>query len=174
MPKQWFVLRVKSTIKRIKSSKCLIGQLSLGAKRSYECFGSPSEKSIRNKKVGKKDNRRKKIYPGYIIYGSKLMNAGRYLGRFWFLIRETPFVGDFIRWSKQTCTNGKASQVENYYLRRAQRRKASCKNRDFVRVKKSEVQDGPFENYDGTVEEVLPCEWPCKSNVNGIWSGNSS
>ena len=89
MPKNWYVLRVQSgkeeqvkeTLeKRVKTAAMqdLIAQVLVPSEQISEIRG------------GKKRITERKIYPGYIMVEMEL-NDGT-----WYMIRETPGIGDFL------------------------------------------------------------------------------
>jgi len=106
----------------------------------------PTEK-ITEIRSGRKTVRERKKYPGYIMI-EMLQDKDS-----WFLVRETPGIGDFlglkepIPMAEHEVNRMLAEQTETEEDR--PKIKIDFQKGDGVRVK-----DGPFENFDGVVEEV--------------------
>ncbi|MHC4164749.1 MAG: transcription termination/antitermination NusG family protein [Planctomycetota bacterium] len=89
MAKQWYVLRVASgqedRVRRGLEARVKAKGLEEGIPRILV----PTE-TVTEMKGGKKRTVKRKIYPGYVIVEMEMSEPS------WFLIRETPGVGDFI------------------------------------------------------------------------------
>ncbi len=113
----------------------------------------PSEK-VSEIKGGKKKIVERKIYPGYIIAEIEVDDNRQIPKEVWFLIRETSGAGDFIGGQNKPVpmlryeVEKLLSDIE--HKEEKPRAKIEFNEGDKVRVK-----EGPFENYDGVVEEVL-------------------
>ena len=109
----------------------------------------PTEKitEIRN---NKKRVVERKTYPGYIMVQMELNE------KTWFLVRETPGVGDFVgAHGKPT----KMTEVEVNQMLHQEEEKTTAEvpkvRIDVERGDRVKIKDGPFENFEGTVEEVI-------------------
>jgi transcription termination/antitermination protein NusG len=109
----------------------------------------PTEKitEIRN---NKKRIVERKTYPGYIMVQMELNE------KTWFLVRETPGVGDFVG-AHGTPTKMTEAEVSQMLHQEEEKTTAeSPKVRiDVERGDRVKIKDGPFENFEGTVEEVI-------------------
>ncbi len=150
----WFVLRVASnkessvrdTLLRkvqIEHMNHLVGRILV-----------PTEKT-KTIKGGKHKIQETKLYPGYVFVEMKLEDDGRIPQDVFFLIKETTGVGDFVG-TKGRPTPMKTDEIEKMLA-------ASLKPEDQPQVKmvfeKGEtvlIKEGPFQSYEGTVDELIP------------------
>ncbi|MFC1706897.1 transcription termination/antitermination protein NusG [Planctomycetota bacterium] len=155
--KQWFVLRVQAgredsvkeaLWKRIQTHD-LEDQLST--------LMVPSE-TVTEIKGGKRRSYSRKTFPGYVMAEVEVDENNAIPEEVWFLIRDTPGVGDFLgAYNKPTPMS--PEDVDRMLFREADaitqepKVKIDMKPGDQVKIK-----EGPFENYDGTVEEVFPAK----------------
>lgn len=144
----WYVLKVQSG-REDTIRDALERRVKIQGLESY--FGRivvPTEKTteIRN---NKKRVVERKSYPGYLMVEMELNE------KTWFVVRETPGVGDFVG------AHGTPSQMPeeevNKMLGRetAKEEKAPTLKIDVERGDRVKIKDGPFENFEGTVEEVI-------------------
>lgn len=154
MPKEWFVLRVQSN-KEDKVRKSLEERIrAQGLENLISKVLVPSEK-VSEIKGGKKRVVERKIYPGYIIAEVEVDEKGQIPKEVVFLIRETPGAGDFI--GGQTKPVPMSSYEVEKLLSEVEHREEKPRAKiEFHEGDKVRVKEGPFENYDGIVEEVLP------------------
>ncbi|MGH7163087.1 MAG: transcription termination/antitermination protein NusG [Planctomycetota bacterium] len=146
MATQWYVLRVASgqedRVRRGLESRVKARGLETKIPRILV----PTE-SVTEMKGAAKRTVRRKIYPGYVIVELELDDAT------WSLIRETPGVGDFMG------AHGKPEPmaVEEVSKLLGQVQKDADKPKLKIEFKKGDavkIKDGPFENYDGVVDDV--------------------
>jgi transcriptional antiterminator NusG len=144
----WYVLKVQSsredTIRDALERRVKIQ----GLQRFFGRIVVPTEKitEIRN---NKKRIVERKTYPGYIMVEMELNE------KTWFVVRETPGVGDFVgaHGTPTKMTETEVSQMlgqETAKTEEAPRVRIDVERGDRVKIK-----DGPFENFEGTVEEVI-------------------
>jgi len=154
MAKKWYVLRVQSgredsvkesLIKRVQALKLeeLVGRVVV-----------PTEK-VSEIKGGKRRIAERKIYPGYIMVELETEDTGRIPERAWFMVKETPGIGDFVG-SRRKPVPMKDTEVARMLeameeKEEAPKIKIGFRSGDNVRIK-----EGPFENFDGYVEEINP------------------
>lgn len=150
----WFVLRVASnkesgvrdTLLRkvqIEHMDKMVGRILV-----------PTEKT-KTIKAGKQKISETKLYPGYVFVEMKLEDDGRIPQDVFFLIKETTGVGDFVG------TKGRPTPMKQHEIEKMLA--ASLKVEDQPTVKlvfeKGEnvtIKEGPFQGYEGTVDELLP------------------
>ncbi len=145
----WYVLKVQSsredTIRDALERRVKIQ----GLQRFFGRIVVPTEKitEIRN---NKKRTVERKTYPGYIMVEMELNE------KTWFTVRETPGVGDFVGAhgtpSKMTSTEVNQMLNEQEQGSSAELPKVRI---DVERGDRVKIKDGPFENFEGTVEEVI-------------------
>jgi transcriptional antiterminator NusG len=145
----WYVLKVQSsredTIRDALQRRVKIQ----GLQRFFGQIVVPTEKitEIRN---NKKRVVERKTYPGYIMIQMELNE------KTWFLVRETPGVGDFVG-AHGTPTKMTDAEVNQMLHQEEEKTTAETpKVRiDVERGDRVKIKDGPFENFEGTVEEVI-------------------
>jgi transcription termination/antitermination protein NusG len=145
----WYVLKVQSsredTIRDALQRRVKIQ----GLQRFFGQIVVPTEKitEIHN---NKKRVVERKTYPGYIMIQMELNE------KTWFLVRETPGVGDFVG-AHGTPTKMTETEVNQMLHQEEEKTTAETpKVRiDVERGDRVKIKDGPFENFEGSVEEVI-------------------
>jgi len=119
----------------------------------------PSE-SVAEHRGGKKRVVEQKTYPGYLFVEMDIDNDEA-----WYLVMETAGVSGFV--SSDTRRPVPLPEEEiNRILKVIDDRKEKPKPRvEFEPGKRVRIKEGPFENYEGTVEEVYPERGQLKVNV---------
>lgn len=144
----WYVLKVQSgredTIRDALERRVKIQ----GLQRYFGRIVVPTEKitEIRN---NKKRVVERKSYPGYIMAEMELNE------KTWFLVRETPGVGDFVgaHGTPTKMTNDEVNKMLGQET--AKTEKAATIKYDYERGDRVKIKDGPFENFEGSVEDVI-------------------
>jgi transcriptional antiterminator NusG len=144
----WYVLKVQSsregTIRDALERRVKIQ----GLQRYFGRIVVPTEKitEIRN---NKKRIVERKTYPGYIMVEMELNE------KTWFVVRETPGVGDFVG-AHGTPTKMTEAEVNQMLGQETAKAEDAPRVRiDVERGDRVKIKDGPFENFEGTVEEVI-------------------
>ncbi|MGQ3686106.1 MAG: transcription termination/antitermination protein NusG [Candidatus Loosdrechtia sp.] len=154
MPKTWFVLRVQSN-KEDKVKNSLLERIKArGLDHLISKVLVPSEK-VSEIKGGKKKVMERKIYPGYVMAEVEVDENGQIPREVWFIIRETPGAGDFIGGQNKPVPMS-SYEVEKLLSDLEHKEEKPRAKIEFREGEKIRVKEGPFENYDGIVEEVLP------------------
>ncbi|MEQ8763373.1 MAG: transcription termination/antitermination protein NusG [Planctomycetota bacterium] len=149
-PMDWFVIRVQSGKEdRVKES--LTARIkAMGWEEHFGRILVPSE-SITEIKGGRKRVVSRKIYPGYIMVELQLSDDA------WFLIRETPGIGDFVGPHMQPVPMRDSEIAKLLGEVESQQEESQPKLKiDFEKGDSVKIKEGPFENFDGVVEEVVP------------------
>lgn len=144
----WYVLKVQSsredTIRDALERRVKIQ----GLERYFGRIVVPTEKvtEIRN---NKKRTVERKSYPGYIMVEMELNE------KTWFTVRETPGVGDFVGAHGQPTkmTDAEVNQMLKPEVEEGPDR--AVPKIDVERGDRVKIKEGPFENFEGTVEEVI-------------------
>jgi transcriptional antiterminator NusG len=145
----WYVLKVQSsredTIRDALERRVKIQ----GLQKYFGRIVVPTEKivEIRN---NKKRTVERKTYPGYIMVEMELNE------KTWFTVRETPGVGDFVG-AHGTPTKMTPAEVSQMIDGQAKAESSDTKivHIEVERGDRVKIKDGPFENFEGTVEEVI-------------------
>ena len=150
----WFVLRVASNkenyVRDTLQKKVQIEQLEVAVGRIMV----PTEKT-RTLKGGKARITETKLYPGYIFVEMKLDPAGRIPQDVFFLIKETTGVGDFVGTAGRP-TPMSPGEVEKMLFDSRMPEEDPTVKLEFEKGDNVTINEGPFESYEGTVDEVLP------------------
>lgn len=147
----WYVLKVQSsredTIRDALERRVKIQ----GLQKYFGRIVVPTEKitEIRN---NKKRIVERKTYPGYIMVEMELNE------KTWFVVRETPGVGDFVG-AHGTPTKMTGEEVDKMLGQQVEPgRPDAAAPRVRINVERGDrvkIKDGPFENFEGSVEEVI-------------------
>jgi len=149
----WFVLRVASnkegsvrdTLQRkveIEGLTDRIGRIMM-----------PTEKT-RTLKGGKHKITETKLYPGY-IFVEMMLEKGRIPQDVFFLIKETTGVGDFVGTAGRPTPMSPAEVEKMLFDSKMPDAEPEVKL-EFVSGDHVTINEGPFENYEGTIDEVMP------------------
>ncbi|MEQ8770312.1 MAG: transcription termination/antitermination protein NusG [Phycisphaerales bacterium] len=150
----WFVLRVASnkesavqnTLLRkvqIENMEHLVGRILV-----------PTEKT-KTIKGGKQKITETKLYPGYVFVEMRLEDDGRIPQDVFFLIKETTGVGDFVGTAGRP-TPMAQHEIEKMLLDSQKPDDTPTVKLSFEKGEPVLIKEGPFENYEGTVDELLP------------------
>lgn len=149
-PKNWYVVRVQSgredqvreNLERTVKAKDLTHKVTR--------ILVPCEK-VSEIKGGRRRVTRKKIYPGYIMVEME------YDDETWFVVRETPGIGDFIGSHGEPVPMAD-HEVDRILGQMTQQEEKPTLKIDFKAGDSVKIKEGPFENFDGVVEEVIPAK----------------
>ena len=150
----WFVLRVasnkESSVRTTRLRKAQIEGLELRVGRIMV----PTEKT-KTFKNGKQKIVETKLYPGYVFVEMKLEDDGRIPQDVFFLIKETTGVGDFVGTAGRP-TPMAVHEVEKMLFDSRKPEEQTEVKLEFSKGDNVKINDGPFANMEGTVDEVLP------------------
>lgn len=148
MSKEWYVLRVASGREdSVKESLLKKVQLA-GLQEQVPTVLVPTEK-VSEIKGGKKRFKERKLYPGYIIVEMDLTDD------VWYLIKDTSGIGDFVG-SFQKPIPLSPSEVEKILNTLKSKDESPEVKIDLEAQDRVKIKEGPFENFDGTVDEIFP------------------
>jgi transcription termination/antitermination protein NusG len=148
MATHWYVIRVQSG-KEEKVRKGLEKRIAAaGAEEIISRVLVPTE-TVSEIKNGKKRVSKKKIFPGYIMVEMEASDDALYL------IRETPGVGDFVG-SHMRPTPMEPHEVHRLLGDMERQAEAPKLKINFQKGESVKIKEGPFENFDGIVDEVYP------------------
>ena len=156
MAKQWYVLRVASNKEeqvrenlqrkvKIEGLEDRIGRILVPTERRP----SPRTRS------GEKKFVERKMYPGYVFVEMEPEEDGSIAEDAWFLIRETTGVGDFIGAGGKPSPMGQ-TDVDKMLMQVEKAKEGGQVSVEFEKGEQVKVKEGAFENFEGTVDEVLP------------------
>ena len=161
---QWFVLhtlsgqeqKVKDSIeKRLKVEEVtdLIKEVLI-----------PTEKVAEVKK-GKKTTSTRKFYPGYILVHMKLLDEkNQLIDRSWYFIRETPGLIGFVGGDRPVPL--KTDEVNSILAQIEERQEKVAPKIAFDKGETIKINDGPFQNFTGVIDEIDPARGKLKISVS--------
>src|SRR5450755_2980672 len=150
---QFFVLRVASN-KEDRVRESLARKVKIEALESQVSRILVPVEKVRQIKDGKRRDTDRKLYPGYVFIELELDKNGMIPEKVWFMIKETDGVGDFIG------SNGKPTPMspkdQAKMLEEAERPDdGPTLKTEYKKADKVKVTNGPFENFEGEVDEIL-------------------
>ncbi len=149
----WFVLRVASnkegsvrdTLQRKVEIEGLVDRIGR--------IMVPTEKT-RTLKGGKQRITETKLYPGY-IFVEMMLEKGRIPQDVFFLIKETTGVGDFVGTAGKPTPMSPAEVEKMLFDSKMPDAEPEVKL-EFSPGDHVTINEGPFESYEGTIDEVMP------------------
>ncbi len=150
----WFVLRVASNKESYVRDTLLRKVQIEGLDTRVGRIMVPTEKT-KTLKGGKTRIAETKLYPGYIFVEMQLEPDGRIPQDVFFLIKETTGVGDFVGTAGRP-TQMKTQEVEKMLFDSRRPEETPTVKMEFDVGDNVTITEGPFESYEGTVDEVLP------------------
>lgn len=153
MAKNWYVLRVQSN-KEETVRETLDQKAKLEGITDLLCRVVVPTERVSTMKGGRRRVSERKLYPGYVFVEMDAEDDGSVPEKVWFLIRETGGVGDFIG-TEGKPTAMKPQEVEKLIgeAERSEEEAPSLKV-DYAKGDQIKVKQGPFENFEGVVDEV--------------------
>jgi len=149
----WFVLRVASN-KESSVRETLLRKVAIeGMGDLVGRIMVPTEK-IKTFKAGKQKVTETKLYPGYVFVEMRLEPDGRIPQDVFFLIKETTGVGDFVGTAGRP-TPMAPHEVQKMLFDSKKPDETPEVRFEFAKGDPVTIKEGPFENYEGTVDEVL-------------------
>ena len=150
----WFVLRVASN-KESYVRETLMRKVQIeGLVERVGRIMVPTEKT-KTLKGGKARITETKLYPGYIFVEMRLETDGRIPQDVFFLIKETTGVGDFVGTAGRP-TPMAPHEVEKMLFDSRRPDETPTVKMEFAPGDNVTITEGPFESYEGSVDEVLP------------------
>jgi transcription termination/antitermination protein NusG len=157
MSKNWFVLRVASNREdqvrdalekkvKIENLGDLVGRILV-----------PTER-IKRVKGGQQKVAERKLYPGYVFVEMEMNNDGTIPERAYYLFKDTQGVGDFIG-QRNKPSPMSVDEVSKMLQDVEKSESQSGSGQVKVEFKKGDpikIKEGPFENFEGTVDEIFP------------------
>ncbi|MEZ0262455.1 MAG: transcription termination/antitermination protein NusG [Alphaproteobacteria bacterium] len=147
MAQRWYVLHVYSGFEKKVASSIIEG----AKKRSLDQFISevmvPTEEVVEVRR-GQKINSERKFFPGYVLVKMDMNDEA------WHLVKNTPKVTGFLGANgtkPQPISEGEAQRLLKQVVEGAERPRPSVSYEIGEQVK---VCDGPFNSFNGTVEEI--------------------
>ena len=144
--KKWYVVRVQSGREEQVAAALKRRVQSAGLQEQITEVVVPMEK-VTEIRSQRKIVRDKKLYPGYLMIEMAQTKDA------WFLVRETPGIGDFLGLKEPI----PMAEHEVNKMKAAQAPEEGDKPKikiDFQKGDAVRIKEGAFENFDGLVEEI--------------------
>ena len=147
--KRWYVVKVQ-TNREDTVKQAILRRVQLHGLE--DLFGEilvPTETTVEYK-GGKKRYKKQKLYPGYIIINMEVTDES------WFLVRETPGVGDFTGAAGNPVPM-EEEEIEQLLARIRPPQREEGKAKQVINVKvgdRVKIKEGTFLNFEGEVEAV--------------------
>jgi len=147
LPKNWYILKVQSN-REDSIADALKRRVKVAGMDSYFSEIIVPVEMVTEFKGGKKRVVRRKLYPGYIVVHMAITEES------WFLVRETPGIGDF------TGSAGRPTPMLGTEVSRIVKKDSETTDdapRIDIRVKPGDrvkIKEGTFENFEGDVEKI--------------------
>jgi len=164
MKSQWFVLhtlsgqelKVKESIeKRVKTEE-------MGEYIKEVLVPMEKVAEVRN---GKKTVTSRKLYPGYVFIDMLLLDEGqKIIERPWYFIRDTQGIIGFVGGDRPTPTS--PEEIESIKAQIAASEDTERPKVSFDVGETVKINDGPFLNFSGVIEEIDPDKGKLKVTVN--------
>lgn len=164
MRSQWFVIhtlsgqemKVKESIeKRLKAEEMgeYIHEVLVPIEKVAEVRG------------GKKTVTSRKLYPGYVFINMVLLDENqRLIEKPWYFIRETPGIIGFVGGDRPTPTS--EEEIDHIKAQISESEESERPKVSFEVGETVKINDGPFLNFNGVIEEVDPERGKVKVTVN--------
>jgi transcriptional antiterminator NusG len=150
MAKEWYVIRVASNREERVRDNLLVSVRSKGMEELITNVLVPTE-TMTEIKGGKKRIVHRKIYPGYIIVEMELTDET------WFLVKETPGIGDFVG-SDRAPLPMEEHEVESLLQGMKETEEQPQLKIEYNVGDRVKIREGPFANFNGLVDEVNPAK----------------
>ncbi len=164
MKTQWFVIhtlsgqeqKVKESIeKRLKTEE--MGEY-------IKEVLVPMEK-VAEVRSGKKTVSTRKLYPGYVFIDMALLDENnRVVEKPWYFVRDTPGIIGFVGGDRPTPTPG--PEIESIKAQISESEDTEKPKVHFDVGETIKINDGPFLNFSGVIEEIEPERGKLKVTVN--------
>lgn len=164
MDRQWFVLhtlsgqesRVKDNIERrakLEEMGDLIGDVLV-----------PTEK-VSEVKRGKKTTTTRKFYPGYVLINLALYDERKNLiEKSWYFIQQTNGIIGFVGGERPVPL--REDEVRNILNQIEEKQEKVAPKINFAVGETVKINDGPFLNFSGTIDEIDPEKGKLKVSVS--------
>jgi transcriptional antiterminator NusG len=162
--KMWYVLRVQSSREEKIKENLEKRVKARGLETLFDRMVIPTE-TVQEIKGGKKRERKRKVYPGYLYLeveteenrGESAEHRWKINGDAYHLIRETPGVGDFVGDRNQPVPMSEEDVRKILKISQPQEEgEETVMKVEFAKGDAVKIKDGPFDGFEGNVEDVDP------------------
>ena len=157
MEKHWYVIHaLTGQEEKVKAN--ILSRLELSnLKDKVSQVLIPTE-VVAEVKSGKKRISERKFFPGYVLVEMELTDES------WYLIKNTPGVTGFIS-SGDKPTPLLNDEVEHILKQSEEKKEKPMPKVTFNQGESVRIKEGPFTNFNGTIEELNPARGKLKVSV---------
>lgn len=157
MEKHWYVIHaLTGQEEKVKAN--ILSRLELSnLKDKISQVLIPTE-VVAEVKSGKRRVSERKFFPGYVLVEMELTDES------WYLIKNTPGVTGFIS-SGDKPTPLLNEEVENILKQSEEKKEKPMPKVTFNQGENVRIKEGPFTNFNGTIEELNPARGKLKVSV---------
>jgi transcription termination/antitermination protein NusG len=157
MEKHWYVIHaLTGQEEKVKAN--ILSRLELSdLKDKISQVLIPTE-VVSEVKSGKKRISERKFFPGYVLVEMELTDES------WYLIKNTPGVTGFIS-SGDKPTPLLDEEVKNILKQSEEKKEKPMPKVTFNQGESVRIKEGPFTNFNGTIEELNPARGKLKVSV---------
>ena len=149
MAKQWYIVHTYSGFENKVRDSLKERIVSHGLQEYFGNILVPMEKVVEMVKGQRRESSRK-FYPGYIVVEMEMNDQT------WHLVKSTPKVTGFVGGTETKPTPITEEEAQRILDQMAEGAKQPRPKFSFREGDEVRVIDGPFNNFNGTVEEVFP------------------
>ena len=149
MAKKWYIVHTYSGHEAKAKQSLLERAKALGHEEEFDEILIPEETVVEAVKGGEKKTSKRKFFPGYILVRMELNDET------WHIVRGTPKITGFVGGS----TTPTPIADEEVARMTQQIKEGAAKPKPKIRFEEGEnvrVVSGPFANFSGFVDEVMP------------------
>lgn len=157
MGKNWYVIHTLTGQEEKVKKNILNRMASNNIKEQISQVLIPTE-IVSEVKSGKKKISERKFFPGYVLVEMELTDES------WYLIKNTPGVTGFVS-SGSKPTPLLEEEIKNILKQTEEKKEKPTPKVVFEVGESVRVTDGPFTNFNGTIEEVNPEKGKLKVSV---------
>lgn len=164
MRSQWFVIHTLSG-QEMKVKESIEKRLKTEEMGEYiQEVLVPIEK-VTEVRGGKKSVSTRKLYPGYVFINMVLLDENqRLIEKPWYFIRETPGIIGFVGGDRPTPTS--QEDIDRIKAQISESEETERPKVSFEVGETVKINDGPFLNFNGVIEEIDPERGKVKVTVN--------
>ena len=164
MKSQWFVIHTLAGQEK-KVEENIKKRIQSEEMEEYIKKVLVPEENVAEVRGGKKTVTKRKLYPGYVFIKIALLDDDRQImDRPWYFIQETPGIIGFIGGDRPTPTsNEEIGRIEAQIAESEGQEKPKI---DFEVGETVKINDGPFLNFSGVIEEIEPDRGKLRVTVN--------
>jgi transcriptional antiterminator NusG len=164
MKTQWFVIHTLSGQEQ-KVKESIEKRLKTEEMGEYITEVLVPMEKVAEVRSGKKTVSTRKLYPGYVFIDMALLDENnRVIEKPWYFIRDTPGIIGFVGGERPAPTP--ADEIESIKAQMSESEDTEKPKVHFDVGETIKINDGPFLNFSGVIEEIEPERGKLKVTVN--------